>query len=229
MLGFGSHEGVPSGTHLWEAWSSASSCSLAFAVQGRHFGLPATAPWPVGRRSIRNGPRWLKRSGPAPLPWYGENSRRPLKSCFAIWEGATLPAQRADTIEPRAERWRRLRRHRAALGRRRNISQAPNGALQNMTQVRTLVNTILSMKISQDANIVRNTQRVSSWCAPVGAWMVMGTVYLGRRSAAAPLRSAPGWIVPAPSGRFVSSVCAPHSSNTWRPNVGQTFRLTSAA
>ncbi len=57
-----------------------------------------------------------------------------------------------------------------------------------MTRVRTLMNTILSMKISQEANIVHNTQRVSSCCAPVGALLVLGTVYLGRRSAAAPLR-----------------------------------------
>ncbi len=57
-----------------------------------------------------------------------------------------------------------------------------------MTWVRTLANTILSMKISQEANIVRNTQRVSSCYAPVGALVVLGPVYLGRRSAAAPRR-----------------------------------------
>ena len=101
---------------------------------------------------------------------------------------ATFPAQRADTIEPGAERWRRPRRHRAALGKRRNNPQAPNGALQNEAGVRSHVSAVSSMKISQEANIVRNTRRVDPCCAPVGALMVLGTVYLGRRSAAAPLR-----------------------------------------
>ncbi len=120
--------------------------------------------------------------------WDGENSINPSRPCFGTLDGIALPAQRAGTIEPGAERWRRSRRHRAALGKRRNNPQAPNGALQNMTRVRTLVNTILSMKISQEANVVRNTRRVGPCCAPVGALMVLGPVYLGRRSAAAPLR-----------------------------------------
>ncbi len=105
-----------------------------------------------------------------------KSSRRTLKSYSATSEGATLPAQRADTIEPGAERWRRLRRHRAALGRRRNNSQAPFGALQSEAKVRFLVSTILSIKIKilQKANIVRNTRRVGSCYAPVGALIVFG-------------------------------------------------------
>ena len=58
------------------------------------------------------------------------------------------------------------------------------------------------MKILQEADIVRNIRRVDPCCAPVGALVVWETVYLGRRSAAAPLRFAPGWIVEAPSGQL---------------------------
>ncbi len=46
---------------------------------------------------------------------------------------------------------------------------------------------------------------VDSCCAPVGAWTVMETAYPGRRSAAAPLRFAPGSIVGPLRGGFRTS------------------------
>ena len=65
---------------------------------------------------------------------------------------------------------------------------SPERGATNEDRVRSHVSAVSSMRISQEANIVRNTRHFDPCCAPVGALTVLGTVYLGRRSAAAPLR-----------------------------------------
>ncbi len=112
-------------------------------------------------KGLEQGPRTTRR-------W------RPTQTLIRIGERVTLPAQRARTIKPGAERWRRPRRRRAALGKRKNNSEAPIGALQNEARVRSHVSAVSTMKISQERNIVRNARRVDPVTPRLGLGWLWG-------------------------------------------------------